>query len=121
MSELSANNDFSFVLAAGDLTQVAFSLFQVVLTFEKMTISIESPCEIISRDGFTWSWRPEQISDMTGFSRLLGSHLLSYRVLARDDRLMLTFSNGHELSLRGENQGYESFSIESGDIWIVIR
>jgi hypothetical protein len=118
----------TFFADTGEMTQIAFSPYQVILYFEHMTIDIESNCEVQYPDGSRWVWEPERKSkvdgpgeaghpsDMAGFAILLKSHILGFEVLPRA-QLLLSFSNGCKLLLRANDSGYECFSISKEGRW----
>lgn len=115
----------------GELMQVSFSLYQVVLHFERMTIDIQQSCEIACPEGRRWVWQEEErdreqrtgeprMSDMTGFAKLLESEIERHEVLP-GGKLRLVFSNGCVLLLWDHDNGYESFTVEKkGEGLIVI-
>ena len=79
-----------------------------------MKIDVYHRCEVRSPGQVSIAWEPERINDMTGFAKLLESKIRDYRVLSSKE-LLLTFDNGCELTLKGDDSGYESFLIEAGD------
>jgi hypothetical protein len=111
----------AFFADAGDVIQIAYSLHQVIVRLERMTIDIQSRCEISSPNGTRYQWEPELLSDMRGFGELLGSRIERFEAVA-GVRLILYFSNGGALLLAGKNSGYESFIISKeggyGDVII---
>jgi hypothetical protein len=112
MNGLNVNLDLSYICGTGDMIQIAFSLYQVILRFEEltMTIDIESACEVRAPNGSVWTWAPGNVCDMTGLATLLGSRIQSYQI-ASESELVLRFTNGYELVLRKDPDKLESFSI----------
>jgi hypothetical protein len=108
MHAIPRDTDLSFLTAGGDLIQVCFSLYQVILRFSEndTVIDIEGPAEIRS------GWRSDEISDMTGFAKLLNSKILGFRV-DDTDRIHLAFGNGLILTLKSELGPYESMSLKN--------
>src|SRR5260370_38495273 len=108
MSKLTDDLDLSFVLGTGDLIQVAFTLYQVILLFERLTVEIFRKCEIVSPRGEHWLWKAEHVSDMTGFARILESKIQTYDILP-SQKLILTFCNRYHLALYAVETAYEAF------------
>jgi hypothetical protein len=103
--------DLSFLLETGWLLSVCFGKYTVILKFPRLTISISSTCEVTSIDKTVRVCDPErQPGDLTMFTVLLESEISCYRVTQRPE-LILSFSNGCELSLIDHQDGYESFVI----------
>src|SRR5260370_8629800 len=98
MSQLTDDLDLSFVLGTGDLIQVAFTLYQVILRFERLTVEISRKCEIVSPRGAHWLWKAEHVSDMTGFPKILESEIETYDLFP-SPKLILTFSTRYHLAL----------------------
>jgi hypothetical protein len=120
MSKLTDDLDLSFVLGTGDLIQVAFTLYQVILRFERLTVEIFRKCEIVSPSGEHWLWKAEHVSDMTGFAKILESKIQTYDILP-NQKLILTFSNRYHLVLYGDESGYESFVMDADGKNIVVH
>jgi hypothetical protein len=111
--------DLEFLLSAGELQQVAFSLHEVMLHFhQRIKIDILTSCEIRGTSG-TVKWQPEQINDMTMFAQLLGSEIRSYSIVGRE--LVIVFDSGSELILFEHEDELESFIPWHGDSWLAIR
>jgi hypothetical protein len=114
MHAIPRDTDLSFLTAGGDLIQVCFSLYQVILRFSEddTVIDIEGPAEIRSGDVIVSSWRSDEISDMTGFAKLLNSKIVGFQV-DDTDRIHLAFGNGLILTLKSELGPYESMSLKN--------
>lgn len=111
----------SYFSDTGNLNQIAFSLYQVTLRFERLTIDTFCSCEIHCPENEAWVWRPETVSDMSGFARLLESEIQGYQITSRQE-LVLTFSNDCEFIVRNEEGAYEALVITgAGGGWIVIH
>ena len=112
MNSLHENLDLSYILGTGDLIQIAFSLYQVILRFEEVTmmIDIEAACEVRAPGGSIWIWEPGKISDMSGFAKLLESRIQSYKIVSKSE-LLIAFTTGYELVLHEDPNKLESFSI----------
>jgi hypothetical protein len=106
------------IIGTGDLIQVQFSLYQVVLVFERMTVEVFQRCEIRCPDE-AWIWDAEQISDMSGFAKLLGFAISAFEIL-RPDTVILSFTNKCQLVLRDDRSGFEVFVIHVGKTTIVV-
>ncbi len=106
------------IIGTGDLIQVKFSLYQVILVFERMWLEVYQRCEIRCPDE-TWIWSPEQISDMRGFAKLLESGICAYEIL-RPDTVILCFTNKCQLVLRDDRSGLEVFVVHAGKTSIVV-
>jgi hypothetical protein len=67
----------SYFTGAGNLVQIAFSLYQVTLRFECLTIDVFGSCEIHCPTETAWVWRARQISDMPAPRRFTTAWLMS--------------------------------------------
>ena len=107
------------IVGTGHLIQIQFSLYQVVLMFERMSLEVFQRCEVRCPDYEAWSWNPEQISDMRGFAKLLEAEICGYEIL-RPDTVILSFTNKCELVLRDDKSGLEVFVVHAGKTTIVV-
>ncbi len=106
-------------MGTGNLIQIQFSLYQVILVFKKMHMEVFQNCEIHCPTKEIWKWNAERISDMSGFARLLNSRLISYEI-QYPDTVIFRFSNGCELILNDNHSGFEIFVIHIGSKTIVV-
>src|SRR5579872_3811438 len=106
MRRIEPDLDLSFLLEIGEVIQISYSLYQVILRFfSEAWISIESECRIVVPGDGVFCWKPEEeISDMKGFTQLLQSRIQSYRV-ANDCCLTLSFENHCVLQLEVQSSG----------------
>jgi hypothetical protein len=107
------------IIGTGHLIQVRFSLYQVVLVFERMSLELFQRCEIRCPDDEAWIWSAQQISDMRGFAKLLESEISAYEI-KRPDIVTLSFTNRCQLVLRDDRSGFEVFVIHVGKRTIVV-
>jgi hypothetical protein len=107
------------IVGTGHLIQVQFSLYQIILVFERMSLELFQRCEVRCPDDEAWVWNLEQISDMRGFGKLLQSEISAYEVL-RPDTVILSFGNRCQLVLRDDRSGLEVFVIHAGKTSIVV-
>jgi Family of unknown function (DUF6188) len=103
--------DLSF-LTGRELIQVGIGIFQVQFHFdEDVTVSVEAEfCYLDGQD--EWIWRqepsPPQIAART--VAMLGASITGFET-NENGTLMLTFSNGHLLTILDSFKEYESYAI----------
>jgi hypothetical protein len=109
-------------LVGGELQQIAFSQFQLILHFSRgAEVSIESRLALKPADSPSVAsvWEPEKFSDLAGFATIIGASIVSYEIPG-DGRLVLRFGNGAVLTAYDSNIGHESYQITGGGQTVVV-
>jgi hypothetical protein len=111
MPPIKKNVDLGF-LNGRELIQLCIGLYQIIFKFDdELAISVEQGfCYFDGQD--KWTWRPEPGSSLLAARAvtLLGTRIDSFEV-SSGSTLVLNFSNGHNLTIMGGSNGYESYDI----------
>jgi hypothetical protein len=104
----------SFFNDSGQLEQVAFSRYQVILKFERLTVDLFCISKVRGPHGEHWEWLPERDSDMKGFTWLLESPIRGYEITPASE-LILRFANGFELTIANDDGAFEALILTGTD------
>jgi len=99
-------------LTGRELVQVAIGLYQVRFGFDQ-DVSISVEAEFRYFDGQNeWTWRPEPASSQIACRTvaLLAASITNVQS-SEEGTLVLTFSNGHRLTVLDSSKEYESWNI----------
>ncbi len=120
MYKLEKNTDLDFILQK-EVQQICFGIYQVIVNFNPpLHIAFANRAKL-TFGNTEYNWKDNDRDSLLNFpiQLLIGKVISNYEVL-ENNNLKITFDSNCFLLLIDENSSFESYTISSGDDYIVI-